>query len=427
MKIVTVVGTRPEIIKLSRIINKFDKYFDNILIHTGQNFDYELNEIFFKGLSIRKPNYFLNAAQKTPASFIGEVFKKIEPILLDEKPEAFFILGDTNSCLSAIVAKKHKIPIFHLEAGNRSFDERVPEEINRRIVDHISDINLTYSNISRECLVKEGISPERIIVVGSPLCEIHNHYKNKVRSSNILKKINVKKKKFFVFSIHREENVENIENLKKLNIIFKTLLDKYDYDIIVSTHPRTKSNLDKINIIKNKRLKFFKPFGFFDYVKLQINSCCVLSDSGSITEESAILNFPALIFTCLILLSCGSKNKESINESDSETTSNKVKESTSAPKIEVPKIDVEKSTKNASDTKQITDSNQINLLLKQYEEAVKSRVDLIDFPPGDPDVAMRNLDAIDSDLRRISSKLNSMTLTEEQKSLYNSAKRKIVN
>jgi UDP-N-acetylglucosamine 2-epimerase (non-hydrolysing) len=294
MKIVTVVGTRPEIIKLSRIINKFDKYFDNILIHTGQNYDYELNEIFFKGLSIRKPNYFLNAAQKTPASFIGEVFKKIEPILLDEKPEAFFILGDTNSCLSAIVAKKHKIPIFHLEAGNRSFDERVPEEINRRIVDHISDINLTYSNISRECLVKEGISPERIIVVGSPLCEIHNHYKNKVRSSNILKKINVKKKKFFVFSIHREENVENIENLKKLNIIFKTLLDKYDYDIIVSTHPRTKSNLNKINIIKNKRLKFFKPFGFFDYVKLQINSYCVLSDSGSITEESAILNFPAL-------------------------------------------------------------------------------------------------------------------------------------
>lgn len=293
MKILTVVGTRPEIIKLSRIINKLDKYFNHILVHTGQNYDYELNKIFFEQLNVREPNYYLNSAKKTASSTIGEIIKNIEPILLAEKPSAFLILGDTNSCLSAIVAKKIKIPIFHMEAGNRSFDERVPEEINRRIVDHISDINMPYSDISRAYLIKEGISPERIIKTGSPIFEVINFYKKKIIKSNILKKLKLKKKKYFIFSMHREENVDEINKLKNIKNVFNELIKKYNFEIIISTHPRAKKIFDKLNI-KNKKIRFLKPFGFFDYVKLQTEAKCVLSDSGTITEESSILNFPAL-------------------------------------------------------------------------------------------------------------------------------------
>ena len=294
IKIFTVIGTRPEIIKLSRVIYKLDRYFKNILIHTGQNFDYELNKIFFNDLGLRKPDYFLDAAKKTVGETVGEIFSKIEKVIIKEKPSAFLILGDTNSCLSAIIAKKYKIPIFHIEAGNRSFDERVPEEINRRIIDHISDINMPYSDISREYLVNEGINPDQVIKIGSPVYEVLNFYKQKIKKSNILKKLNLKKNNYFLFSLHREENVDNLNKLNNIKKIFETIIDKYNYKIIVSTHPRTKKSFDKLNFKNSKHLKFLKPFGFFDYNKLQLDAKCVMSDSGTITEESSILNFPAL-------------------------------------------------------------------------------------------------------------------------------------
>ena len=294
IKVITVIGTRPEIIKLSRVIYKLDKYFENILVHTGQNFDYELNKVFFDDLNIREPDYYLDSAKKTVGSTIGEIFKKIEPILIKEKPSAFLILGDTNSSLSAIIAKKLKIPIFHMEAGNRSFDERVPEEINRRIIDHIADINMPYSDISREYLVNEGINPEQIIKTGSPVYEVLNFYKDKIKKSKILKKLNLKKKKYFLFSLHREENVDDLNKLRNIKNIFAELIKKYDFEIIVSTHPRTKKSFDKLNFKNTNKIKFLKPFGFFDYIKLQLNSYCVLSDSGTITEESSILKFPAI-------------------------------------------------------------------------------------------------------------------------------------
>ena len=294
IKVITVIGTRPEIIKLSRVIYKLDKYFKNILVHTGQNFDYELNKVFFDDLNVREPDYYLDSAKKTVGSTIGEIFKKIEPILVKEKPSAFLILGDTNSSLSAIIAKKLKIPIFHMEAGNRSFDERVPEEINRRIIDHIADINMPYSDISREYLVNEGINPEQIIKTGSPVYEVLNFYKDKIKKSKILKKLNLKKKKYFLFSLHREENVDDLNKLRNIKNIFAELIKKYNFEIIVSTHPRTKKSFDKLNFKNTNKIKFLKPFGFFEYIKLQLDAKCVMSDSGTITEESSILNFPAL-------------------------------------------------------------------------------------------------------------------------------------
>ena len=294
IKVITVIGTRPEIIKLSRVIYKLDKYFENILVHTGQNFDYELNKVFFDDLNVREPDYYLDSAKKTVGSTIGEIFKRIEPILVKEKPSAFLILGDTNSSLSAIIAKKLKIPIFHMEAGNRSFDERVPEEINRRIIDHIADINMPYSDISREYLVNEGINPEQIIKTGSPVYEVLNFYKGKIKKSKILKKLNLKKKKYFLFSLHREENVDDLNKLRNIKNIFAELIKKYNFEIIVSTHPRTKKSFDKLNFKNTNKIKFLKPFGFFEYIKLQLDAKCVMSDSGTITEESSILNFPAL-------------------------------------------------------------------------------------------------------------------------------------
>ena len=294
MKVMTVVGTRPEIIKLSQIIKKLDENFDHTLVHTGQNYDYELNEIFFEELGLRKPDIFLEAAGETSSQTIGNVIKKIESPLINIKPEAFLILGDTNSCMAAITAKRNKIPIFHLEAGNRCFDSRVPEEILRRIIDHTSDINLPYSNIARDYLLKEGLPPDRVIKIGSPMKEIISNYKEKILGSNILSRLNIEENSYFLISAHREENVDN--NLK-LNIfleILNSLVENYNLPVIVSTHPRTRKKIEKENIELNKNIIFSKPFGYFDYNFLQLKAFCVISDSGTITEESSILNFPAV-------------------------------------------------------------------------------------------------------------------------------------
>jgi len=295
IKVLTVVGTRPEIIRLSRVILKLDETesVEHILVHTGQNYDYELNEVFFKDLGLRKPNYFLNAAGENATTTAGQILINIDPVLEKTKPDVFLVLGDTNSCLCAIAAKKRKIPIFHMEAGNRCFDQRVPEETNRKIVDHISDINLTYSDIAREYLLKEGISADRIIKTGSPIYEVIHAYNNKIHSSKILDKLELKKEKYFLVSAHREENI-NSENFLKLvdslNIIAKT----YKIPIIVSTHPRTRNKINKTSVKFSSMIQLLKPLGFHDYNKLQINAKAVLSDSGTISEESSIMNFPAL-------------------------------------------------------------------------------------------------------------------------------------
>lgn len=294
IKVMTIVGTRPEIIRLSRVLAKLDKYADHILVHTGQNYDYELNEIFFKDLGIRKPDYFLEAAGATAAETIGQVIIKVDPILEREKPEALLVLGDTNSCLSAISAKRRKIPIFHMEAGNRCFDQRVPEETNRKIIDHISDINLTYSSIAREYLLREGFPPERIIKTGSPMFEVLNYYRDKIGRSQILKKLNLAERDYFVVSAHREENIDSDVNLSKLAAILNSLAETYNKRIIVSTHPRTRKRIEAQGITLHEKVELLKPFGFIDYVYLQKNAFAVLSDSGTITEESSILNFPAL-------------------------------------------------------------------------------------------------------------------------------------
>ena len=294
LKVATVVGTRPEIIRLSRVIPTLEKYFKHTLIHTGQNHDYELNEIFFKDLELNKPNYFLGVAKKNASETIGSIIIEIDKILKKIKPDALLILGDTNSCLSAIPAKRNKIPVFHMEAGNRCFDERVPEEINRRIVDHISDINLPYSSISREYLLREGISPDTVIKTGSPMFEVLNHYKENIDNSDILEKLNIEKGKFFLVSCHREENVDDLDNLKKLAVSLNEIANEYDYPIIFSTHPRTKKQIKKSKIKFSKKILFNKPLGFLDYNHLQQTAKAVLSDSGTITEESSILNFPAL-------------------------------------------------------------------------------------------------------------------------------------
>ena len=294
LKVMTIVGTRPEIIRLSRVLACLDKYTDHILVHTGQNYDYELNEIFFKEMEVRKPDYFLEAAAATVAETIGQVIIKVDPILEKEKPEALLILGDTNSCLSAIPAKRRKIPIFHMEAGNRCFEQRVPEEINRKIIDHISDINLTYSSIAREYLLREGLPPERVIKTGSPMFEVLNYYSNKIDQSQILKQLTLADRDYFVVSAHREENIDSDVNLSKLATVLNGIADSYGKRIIVSTHPRTRKRVEAKGIKFHDNVELLKPLGFFDYVHLQKNAYAVLSDSGTITEESSILNFPAL-------------------------------------------------------------------------------------------------------------------------------------
>ncbi|NVO11240.1 MAG: UDP-N-acetylglucosamine 2-epimerase (non-hydrolyzing) [Bacteroidales bacterium] len=295
-KILTVVGTRPEIIRLSRVLSKLDseESIEHILVHTGQNYDYELNEVFFNELELRKPNYFLNAAGVNAAETIGKIIISIDPILEKEQPDAFLVLGDTNSCLCAIPAKKRKIPIFHMEAGNRCFDQRVPEETNRKIVDHISDINLTYSDIAREYLLREGLPADRIIKTGSPMYEVLNYYLPKIKSSNIINDLGLKEGQYFVVSSHREENVNSEFNFNELVNTLNTIAEEYSMPILVSTHPRTRSQINNKNINFHKNIILSKPLGFLDYIKLQMSAFAVLSDSGTISEESSILNFPAL-------------------------------------------------------------------------------------------------------------------------------------
>jgi UDP-N-acetylglucosamine 2-epimerase len=296
LKIITVVGTRPEIIRLSRVISKLDIFCDHIIVHTGQNYDYELNQIFFNDLKLRKPDYFLNSAEDSvsPSNTIGNIIISFDKILDQISPDALLVLGDTNSCLSVIPAKRRKIPIFHIEAGNRCFDQRVPEEINRKIVDHTADINLTYSDISRNYLLSEGISPDMVIKVGSPMLEVINYFKNDINKSSIVTDLALDTKKFFLVSAHREENIDNLNNFKKFIDVLNFLENKYSYPVIVSTHPRTRSQIESQKIKISKNIKLLKPLGFFDYISLQLKSKAVLSDSGTITEESSILNLSSL-------------------------------------------------------------------------------------------------------------------------------------
>lgn len=296
LKVMTVVGTRPEIIRLSRVLAALDasEAVEHIIVHTGQNYDYELNQIFFEDLGLRKPDFFLEAAGKTATETVGNILIKIDPLLEDINPDAFLVLGDTNSCLCAIPAKKRHIPIFHMEAGNRCFDQRVPEESNRKIVDHISDINLTYSDIAREYLLREGLSADRIIKTGSPMYEVLNHYLPQIEASTVLEKLNLQEGKFFVVSSHREENINSEKNFRGLIDSLNAIADKYKMPIIVSTHPRTRNMIEKMKLEVKKEVQFLKPLGFHDYNALQMRSFAVLSDSGTISEESSILNFRAL-------------------------------------------------------------------------------------------------------------------------------------
>lgn len=296
LKVVTVVGTRPEIIRLSRVLVALDvsEAVDHIIVHTGQNYDYELNQIFFEDLGLRKPDYFLEAAGKTATETVGNILIKIDPLLEELQPDAFLVLGDTNSCLCAIPAKKRHIPIFHMEAGNRCFDQRVPEETNRKIVDHTSDINLTYSDIAREYLLREGLPADRIIKTGSPMYEVLNHYLPQIKASDVLGKLGLEKGKFFVVSAHREENINSEKNFRGLIASLNAIAEKYSYPIIVSTHPRTRNMIDKMQLEVRPEVQFLKPLGFHDYNALQMHSYAVLSDSGTISEESSILNFRAL-------------------------------------------------------------------------------------------------------------------------------------
>jgi len=294
LKVVTVVGTRPEIIRLSRVLAKLDQYCEHILVHTGQNYDYELNQIFFDDLAIRKPDHFLNAAGASGAETIGKVIIGTDQVLADIKPDALLVLGDTNSCMAVIPAKRRKIPVFHMEAGNRCFDQRVPEEINRRIVDHTADINLTYSSIAREYLLREGLSPDMVIKTGSPMFEVLNHYREGIESSGILNKLDLEAGKFFVISAHREENIDSDKNFRNLVVTLNTLAENYGFPVIISTHPRTQNRIDSFDIEFHPLVQLLKPLGFKDYNKLQIAAKAALSDSGTISEESSILNFPAL-------------------------------------------------------------------------------------------------------------------------------------
>ncbi|NLY62906.1 MAG: UDP-N-acetylglucosamine 2-epimerase (non-hydrolyzing) [Erysipelothrix sp.] len=296
LKVMTVVGTRPEIIRLSSVINTLEASdaIEHILVHTGQNYDYELNEVFFKDLDLDKPDYFLNAAQAGPVGTIGNILINIEPVIKEVMPDAFLVLGDTNSCLCAIAAKRYKIPVFHMEAGNRCFDQRVPEEVNRRIVDHIADMNLTYSSIAREYLISEGLPADQIIKTGSPMLEVLTKNLDKIQASDVLSRLELEKGKYFVVSAHREENINNPKNFRRLVESLNAVAEKYQYPIIMSTHPRTRNMLEASDLVLNPLIQTLKPLGFNDYNALQINSKATLSDSGTISEESSILKFNAL-------------------------------------------------------------------------------------------------------------------------------------
>jgi len=294
LKIVTVVGTRPEIIRLSRVMSALDQHCDHVLVHTGQNYDYELNEIFFQDLGIRKPDHFLNAAGASGAETIGNVIIVVDKVLAEVEPEAMLVLGDTNSCMAVIPAKRRKIPTFHMEAGNRCFDMRVPEEINRRIVDHTADINLTYSTIARDYLLREGLPADRVIKTGSPMFEVLNHYRDGIDASDVLNRLNLEAGKFFVVSAHREENIDSDKNFLKLVDVLNTVAEEFGLPVIVSTHPRTQKRVDAMGVTFHANVRLLKPLGFKDYNKLQLTSKAVLSDSGTINEEASILNFPAL-------------------------------------------------------------------------------------------------------------------------------------
>ncbi len=294
LKIVTVIGTRPEIIRLSRVLTALDRYCDHVLVHTGQNHDYELNEIFFRDLELRAPDHFLNAAGKNAAETIGKVIIGADAVLADVQPDALLVLGDTNSCMAVLPAKRRKIPVFHMEAGNRCFDQRVPEEINRRIVDHTADINLTYSSIAREYLLREGLPPDMVIKTGSPMFEILSHHRAQIESSTVLDQLGLTPGEFFVVSAHREENVDAEHNIRRLAATLEAVARRYNLPVIVSTHPRTRKRLDEFGIQLPESVRILKPFGYHDYVKLQVSARATLSDSGTITEESSILNFPAL-------------------------------------------------------------------------------------------------------------------------------------
>ena len=295
LKVLTVVGTRPEIIRLSRVMSLLDEHVDHKIAHTGQNYDYELNEIFFKDLDLRKPDFFLNVDVSSLEASVGDIIRKSGELLRKEKPDALLVLGDTNSCLSAYMAKRLHIPIFHMEAGNRCFDFNVPEEINRRVIDHIADFNLVYTEHARRHLISEGLPHRRIYLTGSPMYEVLNHYRPKINASDILDTLKLTKGQYFVVSVHREENVDNPENLRRILLILNRMAEDYRVPVIVSTHPRTRKRLEASDSLKmNSLIRFLKPFGFTDYVHLQMNALCTVSDSGTISEESAILNFPAI-------------------------------------------------------------------------------------------------------------------------------------
>lgn len=294
LKVMTVVGTRPEIIRLSRVLTRLDEHCEHVLVHTGQNYDYELNQIFFDDLGIRKPDHFLNAAGGSAAETIGKIIGAMDAVLVEEQPEALLVLGDTNSCLSVIPAKRRKIPIFHMEAGNRCFDQRVPEETNRRIVDHTADINLTYSSIAREYLLREGLPPDQVIKTGSPMFEVLNYYRDRIDASDVLSRLGLQSGSFFVVSAHREENIESDLNFGKLVQVLNKVAEIYGLPVIVSTHPRTQKRVEAMGVQFHPLVQLLKPLGFTDYNKLQLSARAVLSDSGTINEESSILNFPAL-------------------------------------------------------------------------------------------------------------------------------------
>lgn len=294
MKVMTVVGTRPEIIRLSRVITKLDANCDHVLVHTGQNYDYELNQVFFDDLGLRKPDHFLEVAGGTASETIGRVIIQVDSVIERERPDAMLILGDTNSCLAVIAAKRRRIPVFHMEAGNRCFDQRVPEEINRRIVDHSADINLPYSDIAREYLLAEGLPADRIIKTGSPMFEVLEHYKPGIEASDALVRLNLTRDGYFLVSAHREENVDAVHQLTRLHESLNAIAERYDLPVLVSTHPRTRKRIEALNLVFDKRVQLLKPFGFLDYNMLQKNARAVLSDSGTISEESSILGFPAL-------------------------------------------------------------------------------------------------------------------------------------
>ena len=294
LKVVTVVGTRPEIIRLSRVIVRLDEHCEHVLVHTGQNYDYELNQIFFEDLEIRKPDHFLDSAGDGPAQTIGNIIGAVDRVFAQEKPEAMLVLGDTNSCLAVISAKRRRIPVFHMEAGNRCFDQRVPEEINRRIVDHTADVNLTYSSIARDYLLREGLPPDLVIKIGSPMLEVLTYYRSKINASDVLDRLGLKSEAFFVVSAHREENIDSPRTFGKLVSVLNALAEDHALPVVVSTHPRTRKRIEESRTKFHPQVNLLKPLGFSDYVKLQVSARTVLSDSGTITEESSILNFPAL-------------------------------------------------------------------------------------------------------------------------------------